>query len=78
MINSAKQILAIKSLLPFYTPVADPCCTAIAAWLVTTLCKIIELYRAEVANANARALDRMLRWSGDHDFDAAIGAGSFA
>ena len=78
MMQSAKHILAIKSFLPFDTPVADSRCTAITACLVTTLHKMFQPYQTVAGKANARVLDLMLQWSGDHDFNAVIGAGSFA
>ena len=39
---------------------------------------MFEPYQTVTGDANARALDLMLRWSGDHDFDAVIGTGGFA
>ena len=78
MTNAAKHILAIKSLLAYDTPIADPRCVAIAGQLVNALCKMFEPYQTVAGNAHARALDLMLRWSGDHDFNTVIDAGSFA
>ena len=78
MTKSVNHILAIKSLLAYNTPVADPCCVAITGWLVTALHEMFEPYQTVDGDANARALDLMLRWLGDHNFDAVIGAGSFA
>ena len=78
MTNAAKHILAIKSLLAYDTPIADPCCAAIKGRLVSTLRKMFKPYQTVAGDAHARALDLMLCWSGDHDFDAVIGAGGFA
>ena len=78
MTNAAKHILAIKSLLAYDTPIVDSHCVAIVGWLVNALSEMFEPYQTIAGNAHARALDLMLHWSGDHDFDAVIGAGGFA
>ena len=78
MTQAAKHVLAVKSLLPFDTLTADPCCTSVAVWLVRTLCEMLRPYQTVAGDGHARALDLILLFSGDNDFHAAIGAGSFA
>ena len=77
MSQAANHVRAIQSILSSDTPCFDPRCHTVAARLVMTLRELYEPHEAVKGDGHARALQAMLLWSGDHDFDAVIGAGGF-